>query len=104
MNAVSLVCFFCWVFVKKANFCYKGTSFLLPPRSHRELNGFRFGFHVSVSFDGGASWSEQVLVGKDAARTPLSLLRSGPPMLLCYSVVADPRLSFERRKEKRNPY
>ena len=68
-----------------------GQSFVLVPRSHRELTGFRFGFHISVSFDKGQTWSEQVLIGKETAALPLSLLRSGPPMLLCYSVVADPR-------------
>jgi hypothetical protein len=80
--------------------CLSGLSFVLSPRSQRELTGFRFGFHVSVSFDGGASWSEQVLVGKEAPASPLSLLKSGPPMLLCYSVVADKK--FEQQNKQTN--
>ncbi len=70
--------------------CLSGLSFEMQPRAQRELSGFRFGFHISVSFDGGSNWSDQILVGKDMVRSPVALLRSGPPMLLCYSVVAAP--------------
>lgn len=70
--------------------CLSGSSFRLDAHEKRELTGFGFGFHISVSFDGGKHWSEQILVGKDKTRTPVTLLRSGPEMLLCYSVVVAP--------------